>query len=122
MANGDVLLKAERDFIAAMIASQPECKGRPNPAAPFPSFLFEFADTGPPGGCLSGCGDPKRCRPKCCCKHQCKGTVVCTPECPSCFGNGYFGLYHTPGYRTAGFPPDPKFDPTPSLLCPTPPH
>ncbi len=120
MANHDTLLKAERDYIGAMLAAQPQCRGTSDPAAPLPSFLFEFADTGPREGCLSGCSDRKRCYPSCCCKHRCSATAICAPECPSCFGNGYFGLFHTPGYRTAGFPPEPKFDPMPSLLCPVP--
>lgn len=118
MTNRDIMLKAERDFIAAMVAAQPACSGQPNPAAPFPSFLFEFADTGPAEGCLSGCGDPLRCNPSCCCRHRCSGGAICAPDCPSCFGNGYFGLYRTPDYRTVGFPPQPKFNPMPSLLCP----
>jgi hypothetical protein len=118
MAHEDTKLKAESDFVQAMLAAEPACNGKPNPAAPFPNFLFEFGDTGPPGGCMAGCGDPVQCNPRCCCKHQCSDQAICKPGCPACFGNGYFGLYRTPGYGTAGFPPDSKFDPPPTLLCP----
>ncbi len=85
---------------------------------PFPDFLFEFGDVCPPGGCLAGCGDPQQCSYNCCCQHQCSAQAVCGAGCPACVGNGYFGLFHTPGYGTDGFPPEPKFDPMPSLLCP----
>jgi hypothetical protein len=118
MANGESRLNAERDFVAAMLGDEPACSGKPDAAAPMPNFLFEFADSGPTSGCISGCGDPARCNPRCCCKHQCSDNAICAPGCPSCFGNGYFGLYRTPGYATAGFPPEPKFEPMPSLLCP----
>jgi hypothetical protein len=119
MTDGSSKLNAERDFIAAMLNDEPECNGKTN-AAPMPNFLFEFGDTCPPGGCISGCGDPQQCNPKCCCRHQCGDGAVCAPNCPSCLGNGYFGVYRTPGYATIGFPPEPKFNPPPSLMCPGP--
>ncbi|HKD68984.1 MAG TPA: hypothetical protein VKB84_19225 [Candidatus Binataceae bacterium] len=112
------LLKAEKDFVNAMVADEPLCKGQPNPTAPFPNSLFEFTDVCPPGGCLAGCGDPRECSYECCCRHNCTGSYVCSSNCPKCIGNGYFGLFRTPGYATVGFPLEPKFDPTPSLLCP----
>ncbi len=115
---GKLLLKAEREFVNAMIADEPSCKGQPAATAPFPNTLFEFSDVCPPGGCLAGCGDPRECSYECCCKHHCTDTLICGANCPRCLGNGYFGLYHSPGYATAGFPLEPKFDPTPSLLCP----
>jgi hypothetical protein len=43
---------------------------------------------------------------------------MCAAECPRCIGNGYFGLFHAADYGTEGFPPQPKFNPMPSLLCP----
>ncbi len=116
--NKGVLLAAERDFVQAMLQDEPACKGQSNPAAPFPNFLFEYGDVCPPGGCLAGGADPLSCNSKCCCHHQCSDHAVCSAGCPACTGNGYFGLYRTPGYATAGFPPEPKFDPMPSLLCP----
>lgn len=118
-SNGDGKLQAERDFVRAMLGDEPACKGKRDGAAEIPDFLFEFGDSCPPGGCLTGCGDREQCNPECCCKHRCSETAKCSPNCPNtCFGNGYFGLYHTPHYGTAGFPPEPKFDPVPSLLCP----
>jgi hypothetical protein len=118
MAADDNMLKAEGDFVHAMIRAEPVCNGQPNPTAPFPNFLFEFADSCPPGGCLAGCGDPRQCSYACCCEHNCSVTAICNAGCPACVGNGYFGLFHTPGYGTSGFPPEPKLDPTPSLMCP----
>ncbi len=118
LANHAILLQAERDYLPAMIEDEPACKGQPNPTAPFPDFLFEFGDACPAAGCLAGGADPISCNPKCCCKHECSDNAVCSADCPPCVGNGYFGLYHTPGYGTAGFPPEAKFDPMPSLLCP----
>jgi hypothetical protein len=117
MRGGKDRLKAERDFIAAMLSEEPACNGKTNDT-PIPDFLFEYGDTCPPGGCISGCGDPAQCNPKCCCRHQCSDGAVCAAGCPSCDGNGYFGLYHTPGYATVGFPPVSKFDPATSLMCP----
>ncbi|HEY2104278.1 MAG TPA: hypothetical protein VGH29_00740 [Candidatus Binataceae bacterium] len=111
-------LHAEQDFVNAMLGSEPACNGKPNPTAPIPNFLFEFVDVCPPGGCLAGCGDPHRCSYNCCCEHNCSATEMCAAECPRCIGNGYFGLFHAADYGTEGFPPQPKFDPMPSLLCP----
>jgi hypothetical protein len=111
-------LNAEREFVQAMVSNQPACRNQSDGSAALPDFLFEFGDAGPAGGCITGCGDPAQCNFNCCCKHQCSDNAKCSAGCPSCFGNGYFGLYHTPHYATAGFPPEPKFDPTPSLLCP----
>ncbi len=116
--NARALLDAERDFVDAMVGAQPACNSRPNPAAPFPNFLYEFEDVGPATGCMAGCGDRRRCSYNCCCKHVCSANQRCEPDCPRCVGNGYFGLYHAPGYGTDGFPPVPKFAPMPSLLCP----
>jgi hypothetical protein len=118
MVDGGSKLNAERDFISAMLSDEPACNGKSNGAAPMPNFLFEFGDTCPPGGCISGCGDPQQCNPKCCCRHQCTHGQVCAANCPACVGNGYFGLYRTPGYATVGFPPEAKFNPAPSLMCP----
>jgi hypothetical protein len=118
MAEAAVQLKAENDFVQAMMQAEPACNGKSNPATPFPNFLFEFGDTCPPGGCIAGCGDPIQCNAECCCHHRCSDNKRCSAGCPACFGNGYFGLYHTPGYATVGFPPEPKFSPTPSLMCP----
>jgi hypothetical protein len=101
-----------------MLGSEPACNGKPNPTAPIPNFLFEFVDVCPPGGCLAGCGDPHRCSYNCCCEHNCSATEMCAAECPRCIGNGYFGLFHAADYGTEGFPPQPKFNPMPSLLCP----
>ena len=112
------MLKAEDDFVAAMLKAEPACNGKTNPT-PFPDFLFEFGDVCPPQGCLAGCGDPARCNPACCCsQHKCSDTMRCDAGCPACVGNGYFGLFHTPNYGTSGFPPEPKLDPMPSLMCP----
>lgn len=117
-ANQERMLKAENDFVAAMVKAEPTCNGQANPT-PFPDFLFEYSDVGPAQGCLAGCGDPARCNPACCCsQHKCSPTVRCEPGCPACTGNGYFGLVRTPGYRTSGFPPELKLDPMPSLMCP----
>jgi hypothetical protein len=117
MATEKTMLNAEEDFVRAMVQGEPSCKGQPKPT-PFPDFLFEFLDVCPPGGCLGGCGDPRQCSYNCCCKHKCSAQEVCGASCPLCVGNGYFGLYHTPGYGTDGSPLEPKFDPMPSLLCP----
>ena len=119
MMDARAQLKAGNDFVRTMVRSQAACDGIAGSPAPFPDFLFEFGDTCPAGGCISGCGDPLQCNPDCCCKHQCTSEKICSPGCPECLGNGYFGLYHTPGYTTVGFPPVAKFNPTPSLLCPT---
>jgi hypothetical protein len=116
-ANQGDMLKGEADFVAAMVKAEPACNGERNPT-PFPDFLFEFGDVCPPQGCLAGCGDPQRCDPTCCCQHRCSDEVRCDQGCPACVGNGYFGLFNTPGYGTAGFPPEPKLDPMPSLMCP----
>lgn len=118
VAKAGVLLQAEEDFVKAMLNSEPACNGKPNPTAPFPNFLFEFVDVCPAGGCLPGCGDPRRCSYNCCCEHNCSATEVCAADCPRCIGNGYFGLFHAPAYGTEGFPPQPKFSSMPSLLCP----
>ncbi len=118
LANHATLLEAERDYVPAMLEDEPVCKGRSNPTAPFPDFLFEFNDACPAGGCLAGGADPISCNPKCCCHHECSDKAMCGADCPPCIGNGYFGLYRTPDYGTAGFPPEPKFNPMPSLLCP----
>jgi hypothetical protein len=112
------LLRGEEDFVDAMLRAQPACNGRANPTAPFPNFLFEYVDVCPAEGCLAGCGDPNRCSYNCCCKHVCSDTEMCAADCPRCIGNGYFGLFHAPDYGTEGFPPEPKFDPMPSLVCP----
>jgi hypothetical protein len=117
-SKSDSRLKAEREFVQAMLSDQRACKGQTDGTDAIPNFLFEFGDACPPAGCITGCGDPAQCNYDCCCKHKCSGAKKCAAGCPSCLGNGYFGLYHTPHYSTAGFPPEPKFDPTPSLLCP----
>jgi hypothetical protein len=116
-ANQGAMLKAEADFISAMLKAEPACNGQRN-ATPFPDFLFEFGDVCPPQGCLAGCGDPHLCDPTCCCRHRCSAEIRCEQGCPACIGNGYFGLFNTPGYSTNGFPPEPKLDPMPSLMCP----
>lgn len=116
-ANQGIMRKAEADFVAAMLKAEPACNGGRNPT-PFPDFLFEFGDVCPPQGCLAGCGDPQRCDVNCCCRHRCSSEVRCDQGCPACIGNGYFGLFNTPGYGTSGFPPEPKLDPMPSLMCP----
>ena len=111
------MLQAENDFVAAMVKAEPACNGQRNPT-PLPNFLFEFGDVCPPQGCIAGCGDPQRCNPTCCCQHKCSAAIRCDAGCPACVGNGYFGLFHTPNYGTSGFPPEPKLDPMPSLMCP----
>jgi hypothetical protein len=118
MENHGALLKAQEDFVKAMIQDEPVCGGNPNPTAPLPNFLFEFSDVGPATGCLGGCGDPHQCSFNCCCKNICSATEKCGASCPPCLGNGYFGLFHSANYGTRGGTPVPKFNPMPSLLCP----
>jgi hypothetical protein len=118
LANHATLLQAERDYVPAILEDEPACNGQSNPTAPFPDFLFAFNDACPAGGCLAGGADSINCNPRCCCRHECSDHAKCAAGCPPCVGNGYFGLYHTPAYGTSGFPPEPKFNPMPSLLCP----
>ena len=83
-------LTDEQSFISSLKSST--CQSTPDNS--FPTFLFAYADVCPESGCLAGCS----------------GSTFTG-------GNGYFGVFHTSGYRTKG-PIVQKFAP-PSLTCST---
>ena len=84
-------ISSEQAFIGDLKKST--CSA-PSPSG-FPAFLFAYSDVCPVGGCKAGCSDAG------------------VPN----EGNGYFGIFHTQGYKTQG-PTVAKFTPVPSLKCP----